>query len=585
MSFKSSRNKFAGGPKGALFLAGVLTAALSAQAQVVSVIDDFEAGSNQNKFMGYSYFYADAADQGTSKVISSKPGATASELLFDPTLSIDAGYNSTKALKLQFQYGTNKPVSCGGTCSYGQMVGFGTQLIAGTDPIGAGEGKTLDMTGATGITFWAKASVAMKVRVEITTTTVKDYAFHRGEVTVGTAWAQQVVMLTPGLGGINQPSWTTAPLVFDPAKVQKLQFQVSADDNATLTAGTLWLDNIQVSGYSWVPASACIPCVGTVPGTGALLSDLEPGPGTPPRAANQNAAGGFWFAYNDVGTRTVAAQSEYSEIFEGADLTDPKVPILKITPAKGAATSAGAYIKFALGPTYSDGGPAPVMPFVGLGTKTSDDLETMVMDATGSTGINFDYWTDAASTFKFVRLEVKSNQTDLGANKGVIHSVLLPATAGTWKTAIVPWSKLSLPDWDEVPNKLAPLKTSGISKFQWAVQDVPGTTGALAVDNVKITGLTTVPPLSIRAVGRASQGMKLSQAVGRLNVDFNIPGAAKAAQVSLVDLKGAVAASQSLTGNGSLQASLDTRGLRSGLYTLHVRRGNVVRSAAVTLLK
>jgi hypothetical protein len=365
--------------------------------------------------------------------------------------------------------------------------------------------------------------------------------------------------------------------------VQKLQFQISADDNATLTAGTLWLDDIVMEGYSWVPPAACIPCVSTTPATGAVLSDLE-AVVTPPRTANQNAAGGYWYAFNDVGTRTVATQSEYSEIFEGVDLTEPTVPILQVSPDKGATSSGGAYIKFTLGPSFLEG-TNTVMPFVGVGTKTSDELETKSLDATGSTGIAFDYWTDAAATFKFVRLEVKTNQSDLGTNPGVVHHVLVPPTGGTWKTANIPWNKLVLPDWDEVPNKAAPIKTSGILKFQWQVQDSPGATGALAIDNVKIPGLTTIPPLSIRHMARASRDLRMTQGAGRLEVAFNLPSGVREAKVDLVDLKGASVMRQSLSGNGTVHAALDVRDLRGGLYVLQVRHGGTVRSMPVTLLK
>lgn len=571
--------------RGSLALAGLMAAAVAGHAQG-SLLDDFEAGSNQNMFLGYSYFYADAADGGTSKVNSSAPGASATELLVDPTKSFDAGYNSTKALLLDFTYGANKPVSCGGTCSYGQMVGFGTQFVPGTDDAaGAATTKTIDLTGATALTFWAKASEAMKLRVEITTTTVTDFAYHRGEVTVGTDWAKQTVMLTAGLGGINQPSWTTSPVTFDPTKVQKLQISVSADDNATLTAGKLWIDSLYVAGYTWVPPNACVPCVGTTPATGAVLSDLEP-VAAPARAANQNAVGGFWFAYNDVGTRTVASQSEYSEIFEGIvqPVVDPTAPVLAVSADKGAGGTGGAYIKFTLGPTYTEGANV-IQPFVGVGTKTSDALETMALDATGSSGIAFDYWTDAASTFQYVRLEAKTNQTDLGTNKGVVHSVLLPATAGTWKTAIVPWGKFSLPNWTEVPDPTAPVKISGITKFQWAVQDAPGVTGALAIDNVKFPGLTELKPLSIRTQSRAARGLQMRQVAGRLDVAFDMPAGATEAELSLVDLKGATVARRTLAGRGQLSASLDVNNLRSGLYSLQVRQGKSVRALPVTLLK
>jgi hypothetical protein len=40
-----------------------------------------------------------------------------------------------------------------------------------------------------------------------------------------------------------------------------------------------------------------------------------------------------------------------------------------------------------------------------------------------------------------------------------------------------------------------------------------------------------------------------------------------------------------LTGKGLQVASLDTRTLRSGIYSLQVRQGDVVRGVPVTILK
>jgi hypothetical protein len=421
----------------------------------------------------------------------------------------------------------------------------------------------------------------MDMRVEITTTDVKDFAYHRAVAHLTTTWAKQTVLLTSGLGGINQPTWTTTPVTFNPADVQKIQFSISADDNAALTAGTVWFDSIAVVGYKWVPPNACVKCVSTTAATGAVLSDLET---SATHAGAQNAAGGYWYAYNDVGTRTVTSQSQYSEIFEGVDATDPKAPILTVSPTKGAAGSAGAYIKFTLGPSYSDNG-SQVMPFVGIGTKTSDALGTAFLDATPSTGIAFDYWTDAASTFSFIRLEVKTNQTDIGTNAGAVHSVLVPTTGGTWMTANIPWTSFSLPNWKDIPDPTVKVKTSGIAKFQWAVQDAPGTTGAFAIDNVKLPGMTTIPVVSIRSVQHAAKDLRMVQANGRLNVAFDMPAGVTKAQVNLLDMKGAVVASHDLSGKGLQQASLETRSLNSGVYSLQVRHGDVVRAMPVTLLK
>lgn len=588
MSSKISCIKPMGFRQGSMALAGILAVALAARAQstAVSVLDDFEAGSAQNKFLGYSYFYNDAGDGGTSVVSTAAPGATAKELLVDPAKSFDAGYGgSTKSLKLDFTYGANKP-KAGGVTPYGQMVGFGTQFLPGTDDAtGKPTTKTIDLTGATAITFYAKASVAMKMRVEITTTNVTDYGYFVTTLPLTTDWAKQTVSLSTGLGGVAQPSWAVV-VPFDLTLIQKLQFAISADDNTGLTAGTVWLDSIAVQGYKWVPPNACMSCIIATPVAGGLLSNLEADSTvTPKRAANQNAAGGFWFAYNDVGSRTVTASTEYSEIFKGVDLNNPTPtkPLLTLAPGTGVGGSTAAYIGFTLGPTYTDNA-SVVQPFVGLGTKTSDALETTALDASLATSIEFDYKTDSNSTFNWIRLEVKTNQTNLGSNPGVVHSVLLPSTGGVWKTANVPWAKFSLPNWVDVPDQTVPVKVAGITKFQWAIQDAPGVTGGLALDNVKMPGMTTFP-IGIRNLARAQHGLRMAQSAGRLDVSFDLLPGVSQAKVSLVDLKGAVVASQTVSGKGQQLTSLNTRDLQSGVYSLQVRQGDVVRGARVSLLK
>ena len=180
----------------------------------------------------------------------------------------------------------------------------------------------------------------MKLRVEVTTTNITDFGFYRAEPTVTTAWAKYTFLLESGLGGVARPAWAetaTPGLPFDKTKAQKLQFQVSADDNATLTAGTLLIDNITVDGYSWIPPSACMTCVAALtPKTGTLISDLE-AVVSPPRAANQNAAGGFWYAYNDISTRVSPLPGTFSEILAGAplDATTGK-PGFVVTAGQGA---------------------------------------------------------------------------------------------------------------------------------------------------------------------------------------------------------------------------------------------------------
>jgi hypothetical protein len=538
---------------------GFLSAAVFGQA-AGSPLDDYEAGSNQNKFMGYSFFYDDSKDGGNSKVLSALPG-TAGQLLFDATVSLGEGANGSKrSAKIDFKYGDKKP-SCGPGCTYGQMVGFGTGFVA--------EGKVLDITGATSITFWAKASTAMSVRVEVATESVKDFAFHRSEPKITTSWTQYTVPLAEG-PGFAQPAWSQTPVPFDPKKVQKIQFQVSVEDNLGLTQGTLFLDDIVVNGYKWIPPSACIKCVGA-PGIGAgvLLADLDAAP------KNQNKAGGYWYVYNDAEGRVVSGPTEYSEIIAGAlpNATDPSKPTIAIAGAKGYLATEGAFIDFSLGPTYVAGG-ATIMPFVGLGTKLSDNLGTAFSNWTGSTGISFDYWTKAATDVEFLRLEAKANM-DYG-NAGIVHQTLLPATGGEWKSATVAWTDLKLPDWEEV--KLIPdqtLKINMLDKIQWAFQGAPGNKGAFAIDNVKVMGLTAIPLIGgtgavLPGTGTYVHGLRCELTRSGLDVRFAIPAGQGKARVELIDMRGMLRAYRAVKGHGAQTVRLDRPSGNAGVHAVRV---------------
>ena len=588
MSSQTSRMYANGSSMGSLILAGLLAVAASAKTQTApsALLDNFEAGTNQNKFLGYTYYYDDSKDGGNSVVASAQPGTVAGQLLFDPVKSVGEGAEgSAKSLKLEFTFGATKPKCTPAPCEYGSMVGVGTELVPGSD-----NGKVIDISTATSVTFMARASVSMKLRVEVTTTNVKDFGFFRAEPTVGTTWAPVTFQLEPGgIGGVARPEWAekaTPGVLFDKTVAQKLQIQVSADDNATLTGGTLWIDNIVFGGYTWVPPSACLPCVGPLtPKTGTLISDLE-AVVEPPRAANKNVAGGFWYAYNDISQRVAPAPGTFSDIFEGApaDATTG-LPVFAVTPAKGAGATGGAYIKFALGQAFVEN-METIQPFVGLGTKFSDNLGSVFFNATGSTGVTFDYWTEApaaapAVNFDYVRLEVKANQS-LGTNPGAVHHIQLPATGGVWKTATVEWTKLVLPDWVGVtPGAL--LDFTKLDQMQWAVQGSPATTGALAIDNVRFIGNVAIG-IHPRA-SKSVQGLRMSQVSGRVQVAYKLPAGVDAVEFSIVDMKGAVKASSQVAGKGTLVASLDTQALRSGLYVMQVRHGGMAASQSFTLLK
>lgn len=572
-----SMNKFTHG----LMLAAVMMP-VALRAQVKSVLDDYEAGTNQNKFLAYSFFYDDSKDKGATVINSAtKDGVDATGAnvwKVDPVKSFGEGANaSTKSIKLDFTYGATKP-TCGTACTYGQMAGFGTQFVAGTDA-----GEVLDLTSATNITFWAKADAPMIMRVEIATKPVTNYGYHLYFANLTTTWTQFTVPLVEGLD-FAQPDWAAKadPQVFNKAQVQKIQFAISADDNATLKAGIVNIDDIVVNGYKWTPPEACPTCVSAVAGTGGMLSDMQTAP------LNKNAVGYYWYAYNDAAGRTPAptAQSQFSEIFEGvtADPLDITKPIFTVSPAKGAAASNGAYIGFTLGPTYLQGTEV-IQPFVGIGTRLSDELGTTPTNLAGSTGLSFSYSTKAGSTFEYIRVEAKAIQS-FGTNAGIIHSVLLPTTNGEWKEAIIPWTKFKLPNWTEVaaiPVAEQALKLAAMEKFQWAVQGAPGTTGGFAIDNVRIEGHAPFAAVH-NFLGARSHGFSVAQGLNGVQVALRLTEQNNFATLRLLDLKGQVVASSEVRGAGLQMSQLGHANMPAGVYSVQALVGGKVSSASVTIL-
>ncbi|MEO7957097.1 MAG: hypothetical protein ABIW76_10460, partial [Fibrobacteria bacterium] len=211
---------------------------------------------------------------------------------------------------------------------------------------------------------------------------------------------------------------------------------------------------------------------------------------------------------------------------------------------------------------------------------------TVFLNATGSTGVSFDYWTAApdaapALAVSYVTLEVKADQS-LGTNPGAVHHIMLPATQGVWKTASVLWSQLVLPDWAGVTTGAA-LDITKLDQMQWAVKAAPKTNGGLAVDNVRFIGNVTIG-ISPRAA-RSAGGLRLSQVSGRVQVSYKLPAGVDAAEFSIADMKGAIVASRPMKGKGTLETTMNTQDLRSGLYVMQVRHGGLAASQPFTLLK
>jgi hypothetical protein len=526
-------------------------------ASAQTTIADCESGTNENNLNAYWYVYDDANDGGTSVVTNATKLADGT-YEWAPTAGEGnpqgtPGYGA----KVAYQMGETKP-SCGDGCVYGQMVGIGTQL--------APDGAVADITGATKITYWAKASAPMTARVEVAIEPVKNNAYHRTEHEFTTSWAQYDIILSEGLG-ISQPSeWNTVDVAFDPTKVEKVQWQVSMDD-ANPEQGTIWIDDIVID-TKIAKFNECVSCIQTAGSAashnGWMLSDMEDAP------YNQNGIGYYWYCYNDAEERNVSIPGEeFSEIIGGATI-DPAAPTLPTIAIDGNGQGGGngAYIEFQLGPTYQEGGET-IKPFVGIGTKLSDNLGTEFYDAAayGATGIYFDYKT--TGDVDQLRLEVQANQTF--PNAGIVHHVVLEGTNGEWKGAAVTWEDLVLPRWEDVaamPPSAKALKTSELSQIQWAFQGNTAATGTIAIDNVKLLDAAPYTPGAVLPGLRGMHARGISASLRGSVLRIALPDRSESAHARLMQPNGRTVVVRSATGTG---VSLPLDGLAGGLYLLEIR--------------
>jgi Cadherin-like beta sandwich domain len=204
------------------------------------VVSDFENRSPMNSLGGMWNFFDDSPNGGNSKVLSSD---TANPTPVIDASSFAAGYASSEALALGFRFGTVKPVTCGGTCTFPNYVGLSTAFMPFAD-------SSADLTGATAITFFAKADTAMILRFAVKTANVKDFGFYQALITVTEEWKPFTVYLRPGSDPeeLAQPNWANvAPFVL--SKVTGLDIQISAEENTTLSQGSVLFDDVTIVGW------------------------------------------------------------------------------------------------------------------------------------------------------------------------------------------------------------------------------------------------------------------------------------------------------------------------------------------------
>ena len=521
-----------------------------------ALVDDFEGGpTNQDKFGYYWYFYDDHKDGGNSTI----PGVTKKDTNFIVAPTAGVGHAGA-CLVLPYSLG---PIKAGAGAGY-NYIGCGAMLAANL--------QSVDLTGAKTVTFWLKGSVATGVDFQLATLDIADFSYWHYIAQVTTSWQQFTVTLAgTGLGALARPTWATSTATFATSlsKVGKLQWQMHTDNVGTNTSGTIYLDDVWITGYTFIPFDLCTTCIGAPgSGTGALLSNMDVLP------YNRNARCYYWYCYNDAAGRGALSAGQYSAITAGATPgADPTMNTITIGPTwpKGYLASNGADIQFTLGQTYTNTGSTDVIkPFVGIGTNLWDSTTAAVYNATadGATGVYFDYMLSGSDTNMVLRCEMYANVL---AVAGSVHYIDLPYTgASVWKGATVLFSKLVQPKWGTVtPETFNP---TIMKKLQWAVQNSPSTTGELAIDNVYMVGASKITSTCAGVLfqvspNRSFNGFTPSLLNNNLKVIFN-KGMSNAS-ISLVNTRGAIVAKNMAANN--LPALLNVSGLSKGVYMLVVK--------------
>jgi hypothetical protein len=245
-----------------LFLFTLLTLGnLAVRGQATDfLLNDFESGGSTNNLFGYWFYYNDAPNKGNSRILTCDSVSGA----FDSSsLSLPGYGGSAAAGRMGWAFGDKNP-SCGDSCSYDPEVGFGTDLRSGD--------SVANLTGATAITFWAKANKAVKILFVINLNTVKDYSNYRQTLDVGTDWRLFTVNLKAS-AAFAQPTWGK-PVAWDPTQVTTINWVATMALNKTLASDTLIVDDIKILG--WDPLA--VPVLGgpTAHGSNALRMESSP---------------------------------------------------------------------------------------------------------------------------------------------------------------------------------------------------------------------------------------------------------------------------------------------------------------------
>jgi hypothetical protein len=623
-----------------------------------SLLDNFERQSDQNLFGGYWYFYDDNAEEsnignvngkGTSVVHSAKKEGD--RLLFDPSVSLNTinvnrgNYSAlldfTFGETFQTGYDNRSPeqardpsfASCEeaqlastdwttGCYPFGMFVGIGTTL----SPF---ENRTIDLSGAASVRFWARASEALSVRFFVEQEDIKkDGAFYGRILNITTSWASYIVHMTADTagGGMMQPGWTAPseqdlqmPLNLSVATRIAWQIQagpsggwISEADipNAVGERYQFYLNDIEVLGYNFVPHDMCMSCVGKdrIENGSKPFSDfIAPDLPHSPSGDAVNVLNWYWYAYDDNNVQGLGGVTGNSNIIGDVDvggidcdneyLMEGQCALIVVEDNDGGNFVG---IQFEMGRSLQlndpDVGVVTMNPFVGIGTNLYADTATVAAnlnffnaESEGVEGLYFEYRTFGVSALTFEvqdQYDVPEAGQPLGSPtvrpETAIWYINLPGNAegnADWQKATVPFRVLTThTEWDGVRAwstqnpTLAALQKNALAKFQFKIEGTENDVGGFYIRNAYFLDATGSKIARVATGNRTAPGLRATYNRGVVAVNWNAASTVASGKVSLVNTRGRVISSApiaNISGN-RITANLGSGTIPTGMYFVRI---------------
>jgi len=617
-----------------------LTAALALAAGAVadSMLDDFEGGTNRNKFGGYWYFYTNL----TASAKSASP--TGCDLkTFTPDITdaeVETITNAEKdgvQLKFKGAYGESetspKEGKYSGVMRFGNVkapwsstanqnawadvypaVGMGTQLTRDTLN-GVGPGFT-----PTAIKFWMKvetgvSSVGFKVetadQLPQNNPTWTDgpaanpdgkkgcpadasYQVYLEDLEdLSTSWKQYTVKVSggsKGSGDLSRATWETwKPFTFDIKRATKIAWFVEGDKSPVTAGGLIAVDNVEIVGYDYKDPELCTECVkpadATPPSDAVLFTDFDNLANASNISMNQNALGGYWYAYTDVEGRKGVGTASTIDEGQWDDPYYPDGPSLEVTGKKlGYGQTDGAFIQFTMGDPYDDVSGNKVQPFVGLGT----DLDTNAGQYYNGKDVTVIWFRYRTYGFDELYVEVYDEYADTHDDAEVFF-IKIPNTNGDWKVAQIPLSVLRLPEWATNRPAGATLDKTKLKKIQFKNQSA--NSGSIQIDDVYLSGAAIGVKLVGSKAKAAGTALRATYSRGNIGVNWNAGTSIASGKIQLVNTKGRVVASAPIAKTaGKVTASIGAGTIPTGMYFVRVNAKDVngktiVSQASISVVK